>query len=323
MHRLKEHSKKAHGTPFKQEDKIAAVKSEPKKVETPKKKHPTVQQTQTANPKVEQPVSEMREISVNNSPTMLPTILTSLPTNMPLLVQAANGQVYLLANPNIQNSQLGGGIFLPSTSSVEFLPSNQTLFYSSQQQQQQQPSYLSPNPTGGNYFSMQATSSQIESESLFNSSISAAAFASSGPNQVLSTRHQIQQDKHQRTKQSLPSMQHQTHSTVNSTGSLSTSTSKVSFQQQKRDRLVSEVVSQPFNDVAPGRKDGFENGIKKVDNASTGIDRCQITSLIRVCRNEGLSRPQPQAASKKASTSYGRCCSDDIVRAALMENNIS
>ena len=135
MHRLKEHSRKSHGQQhfndklLKEEEKIEnefVVKSEAKV----KERKPT---KSVKNEAVRHTVSEVRDISVSNSATVLPTIVTSLPSNMPLLVQAANGQVYLLSTPSVQN----GGIFLQPNSNIEFLPSNPTLFYSTQQQQQQ------------------------------------------------------------------------------------------------------------------------------------------------------------------------------------------
>ena len=91
MHRLKEHSRKSHGQQninfndklLKEEEKIEDeffVKSE-KKVKEPKAAK------SVKNDAVRQIVSEVRDISVSNSATVLPTIVTSLPTNRVQLVK--------------------------------------------------------------------------------------------------------------------------------------------------------------------------------------------------------------------------------------------
>jgi len=363
MHRLKEHTKKSHGSEkvFKEEMKMdfedqIVVKSERKKVG---KKVRQIKEEVG----VGQPVSTVKDNAANSCGTVLPTttILTGLPTNIPLLVQAANGQVYLLSTPNIQSTPMtssGGHIFLPSNSSIDFLPSNQTLFFPAQQQQQQfqqqqlqqqQQQQFQQAPT--NFFQMQPT---LASESLVNSALQAAASASAiaanaalNQNVKVSNRETIQQeDKQQQQQQqqqqlrrqkSLSLMQqqqlqnnneHQIHSSpLNSIGTSSTfNTDKLS---QKRARLVGETVS-PFiseDNKSPLSHVGSENGIKKVNTlTSANIDPrgCQITSssLIRGCNKDRGVRP-PQDP-----TSYGRCVvvvenakrkrRNDIVRAAML-----
>ena len=324
MHRLKEHSRKSHGQQhfndklLKEEEKIEnefVVKSEAKV----KERKPT---KSVKNEAVRHTVSEVRDISVSNSATVLPTIVTSLPTNMPLLVQAANGQVYLLSTPSVQN----GGIFLQPNSNIEFLPSNPTLFYSTQQQQQQ-------NYTCSNFFQMQQQPSPTQfqsSESLVNSALQAAANASaiaahSAHNQlhqkVVRNREQIQQDKHQRgQRQTFQNNDNQIYST---------GTSKLSTHQQ-HDSLVSCIVSQSES-KSPPMED--RNGIKKVNNIDPS--QRQITSLIRGCQNEAEKRLQSEKEIKtnarKNSYGHRNCFADskstkrqkDIVRTAIMESQIS
>ena len=304
-----------------------------------------------------QPVSVVKDNSVNSCGTVLPTatILTGLPTNIPLLVQAANGQVYLLSAPNIQNTQMtssGGHIFLPSNSSIDFLPSNQTLFFPAQQQQQLQQQQQQFQQASTNFFQMQPSS--LASESLVSSALQAAASASAiaanaalNQNGKVSNRETIQQEdkqqqqqqqqqhqQHQRRQKSLSLMQqlqqhineHQIHSSpVNSIGTSSTfNTDKLSA---KRARLVGETVS---SFISEGSKSPLsEHGIKKVNTlTSANIDPrgCQITSssLIRSCNKDRGVRP-PQDP-----TSYGRCVVDakrkrrsDIVRAAMLESEIA
>lgn len=64
---------------------------------------------------------------VSSSSHVVPTVMTSLPTCVPLLVQDVNGQVFLLSTPNVQTSALGGRLFLPNTSSLELISPNQTI----------------------------------------------------------------------------------------------------------------------------------------------------------------------------------------------------
>jgi hypothetical protein len=78
-----------------EENKIDAknrVRNEDRKPVTQKKK----KKVPSVNSTLVQTVSELQEVCVNNTATVLPTIVTSLPTSIPLLVQAANGQVEIL-----------------------------------------------------------------------------------------------------------------------------------------------------------------------------------------------------------------------------------
>ena len=78
-----------------EENKIDAknrVRNEDRKPVTQKKK----KKVPNVNSTLVQTVSELQEVCVNNTATVLPTIVTSLPTSIPLLVQAANGQVEIL-----------------------------------------------------------------------------------------------------------------------------------------------------------------------------------------------------------------------------------
>ena len=146
MHRLKEHSRKTHGHEFNSNDKVYkqdvgkndvksdarnVVKSEPT---SPKKtkKH----QASNVSTTLVQSVPKLQEVCINSSATVLPTaVLTSLPTSIPLLVQAANGQVYLLSTQNVSSpTTFGGSILVPTaTTGLEILTSNQTIFFPSQQ----------------------------------------------------------------------------------------------------------------------------------------------------------------------------------------------
>lgn len=67
------------------------------------------------------------DIIVTSTPQVVPTVMTSLPTCVPLLVQDVNGQVFLLSTPNVQTSAISGGLFLPNTSSLELISPNQTI----------------------------------------------------------------------------------------------------------------------------------------------------------------------------------------------------
>jgi hypothetical protein len=309
MHRLKEHSRKSHGHQlindkvFKEEEKIEfLVKSEIKPKEPRIKK---------AVEPVRETVSEVRDTSVNSTATVLPTIVTGLPTNMPLLVQAANGQVYLLSTPSVQN----GGIFLQQNSNIEFLPSN--LFYSSQQANYTAASACS------NFFQMQPSPTVFQSsESLVNSALQAAANASAIAAQNQQQPHQKVVSNRQQDKQERETFENNEHQIY------STGTSKLSTPYQ-RDSLVSSAVSQPLIVENKSKTMQERDGIKKVNNIDS-VQR-QITSLIRGCRNEG-ERRQSEHKIKTASrkNSYGHQHSfehskreRDIVRTAMLESHIS
>lgn len=309
MHRLKEHSRKTHGHEFNSNDKVYkqdvgkndvksdarndVVKSEPT---SPKKtkKH----QASNVSTTLVQSVPKLQEVCINSSATVLPTaVLTSLPTSIPLLVQAANGQVYLLSTQNVSSpTTFGGSILVPTaTTGLEILTSNQTIFFPSQQQQphhhhQQQQHHQTgflTSPTGSFF---QTSSSQLEAESLLSSALQAAVSASTiatTQSQVLLHQHQQQQQRQQQHPQS----------------------SQRSPSKPKRESLVDEIVSP---DVRKFRV--TVEGIRKVDNGSN-----LSGSLIgRLMKNKNKKKEEEDETGE---TKFHR--KSDIIKAALAENNIS
>jgi len=237
MHRLKEHSRKTHGHEFNIQDKVPkndvvptdakhVVKIEPT---SPKKK---TKQTSNASPTLVQPVQKLPELCMNNTATVMPTtVLTSLPTSIPLLVQATNGQVYLLSTQNV-----GGSVLMPAgTAGLEILTPNQTLFFPTLAQQQQA-SFLAP--TTGTFY--QSPASQIEAESLLSSALQAAASASS----IATSQGPILLNQ----------------------GQTSIPTRNSNTSSSQRDSLVSRGVSTDSR-----RFPVMREGIRKADNGSTSL----------------------------------------------------
>ena len=290
MHRLKEHSRKFHGISEKSEQQDVEeskaknnFRGETKKAMSPAKQRKVL----NVSPASVRPVSEIPEVCVNTTATVLPTIVTGLQTSVPLLVQAANGTVYLLSTPNISSPQFGGAFLLPtSTSNVEFLSANPTMILPSHQQQQ---SFLAPASTGSFY-----SRSQNESESLLNSALQAAVTASTiatTQNQQLLSQQQQQQLRRQ----------------TQSFGTTNNSAPAKLSSLRKQGNLVSETVV-----AADKRKvQLMSGGIKNVNNS-----------------NDAVSVPMPLigAGSKTKPNIFGqngKASSSDIVKAAMLENNIS
>ena len=241
------------------------------------------------------PLSEVAEVCVkpsSTSTTVLPTIVTGIQTSVPLLVQAANGAVYLLSTPNIQGHQFGGGYILPTSTNIEFLPANPTLILPSHQQLQQQSFFTST--SSGSFYS----GSQNESDSLLNSALQAAVTAST----IAATQNQ-----------QLLSQQHQ-QQLRRQTQSFGNSAAKVSTHRKNGSSFIGD----PGCEADKRKISMMSEGIKNVDNNNDDDDAVPTPTTTPTPTNAIGNRSRP-----KIFIPNGKVNNSDIVRAAMLENNIT